>query len=178
MLLDSINGSLYIWILVQRIYRWCKLMFSMNDALWTCAWTPQLRLGLKHCLQMSRVQTMVDDLHKGLCYFCWHIWVRCNNKWSGRWDPEIPIAVVLNNAVLRRSWERPNGTCPQWTCTFSWQQEQTEKRWYLIYFLYPVLPSLSLILNASWTLTPTVVTVVICCHIGNVLMAIVHTVSA
>ena len=63
--------------------------------------------------------TMVDDFTRRIMLFVWHIWIWCNNKRSGRWDPEIPITVVLNNAVLRRSWERPNGTCPQWTRTFS-----------------------------------------------------------
>lgn len=68
----------------------------------------------------------------------WQIWVRCNNKRSGRWDPGIPITVVLNNAVLRRSWERPNGTCPQWTRTFSGSKNTREM---VVSHLFPVSSS-------------------------------------
>ena len=173
--------DLYIWI--QRIDRWCKTMFYMNDALWTCVWTPQLWLGLKPCLQMSRVHNHGWWFYTKDMLFFWHIWVRCNNKRSGRWDPEIPIAVVLNNAVLRQSWERPNGTCPQWMRTFSGSKNKQRNGGISC---ISCIQFLSLILflsteskaNASWTRTPTVVTVVMCCHVGIVQIAIVHTVSA
>lgn len=109
----------------------------MNDALWTCVWTPQLWLGLKPCLQMSRVHNHGWWFYTKDYAIFWHIWVRCNNKRSGRWDPGIPISMVLNNAVLRRSWERPNGTCPQRTRTFSGSKNKRETVVSHL-FLYPV----------------------------------------
>ena len=73
---------------------WCKVILDINDALWTCAWTPQLRLGLKPCQMsmMSRIQNHGWGLYtKDYVIFWAHLNMRTKSCRVGRGIPKSPL---------------------------------------------------------------------------------------
>ncbi len=69
-------------------------------------------------------KTMVDDCTQRIMLFFGHIWICEQKAVESVEGSRNPHCGVEQWDVLRRSWERPNGTCPQWTRTFSGKNKE------------------------------------------------------